>query len=199
MWYTIYMYNQILKNLKLVKPLYLIIGAIVVVLLLIIIISNISGGKKTPKVISRPIGQLSTNFSVGSTGDVRISGIAINAINNGVIFATSTINEKAIAFVINSNSDTLIKKNNATSTVKKLAVGDVLMISGTLQGFGETITVLAKEIRTIGYYQPGTPAINGTVPPRTTVPPKVISPVKSPTKATTTQKTLPAKTTTIKK
>ena len=160
------MYNNILKNLKLIKPLYLIIGAIVIVLLLIIIVSNLSGSKQTPKVIPRPIGQLSTNFSIGSNGDVRVSGIAINAINNGVIFATSTINEKAIAFMINSDSNTLIKKNNATSTVKKLSVGDVLMVSGTLQGFGETITILAKDIRTIGYYQPGAPAMNGPTPPR---------------------------------
>ena len=93
--------------------------------------------------------------------------------------------------MINSDSKTSIKKNNATSTVKKLVVGDVLMVSGTLQGFGETITVLAKDIRTIGYYQPGAPAMNA--PARPPVPVKNTTPPK----ATTTQKTLP--TTTIKK
>lgn len=132
-------------------PLWVIYSVIAVILLAIIIVFVSKSGSKTT-LRQGPVYQPMANFSVGSNGDTRISGVVITAINSGAITATSTINKIPTTFTINTDRKTIVHKLNATSSVSKLAVGDVLTVAGTLQDLNPNVTVLAKDIRSIGYY-----------------------------------------------
>ena len=133
-------------------PMWVIYSVIAVVLVAIIVVVISKSGSSKTVVRQGPVYQPMANFSVGSNGDTRISGVVITAINSGTITATSTINKIPTTFTINTDRKTVVHKLNATSTLSKLSVGDVLTVAGTIQDLNPNLTLLAKDIRSVGYY-----------------------------------------------
>ena len=189
------------KYLKQIKPVYLRATGLVVVIIIVVLVAVFSGkgGDKKNSNFVRPAGQTFANLSIGGNGEVRISGLMITQNSWGTIIATSTINTKSIGFVIKTNSSTVVHKGTTVSSVGDLAQGEIIMVVGTLENFGETLTLTAKDIRTFGGFAPpqGLPA-------NTTIKNPITTKIATTTKATTTiQKintsTSTKKTTTIKK
>ena len=141
-----------MKSLKQINPVYLFVAGLIVVLVVVGIVYGATRKKPESKNVSHPIGQVVANLDISGNGDIHVAGIMVTENSWGTITATSTIGDKSVSFVIKTDGDTVVHRGNTISSVSRLAKGDLLMIIGTLESFGDTITLMAKDIRTPGSY-----------------------------------------------
>ena len=149
--------NKIIKILKQIKPIYLITAAVIIIVLIIVIVFSFGHKSKPPvrNIPPRPINQIQTSINIGTNGDIHVFGVSVSTLQKGLINATGTVQNNQIGFSIKTDKSTIIREaNNKISSVNKIGVGDVLIITGSLESFSPIITLMAKDIRVIGKYLP---------------------------------------------
>ena len=166
-----------------------IIIVVIVIILIVLFVRGFGHGGSVDKSKRPQLGQLPVSLSIGANGDMRVFGIMIDSINNKIITATSSIQNSPISFIIKTDGNMTVHEfNNATSSISNLAKGDVIIVAGTLESFGQTINLTAKDIKVLGNYQQNVlPNNNRLVAPQI-VAPTVTSTVSN-VKASTTKST----------
>lgn len=106
------------------------------------------GAVKSAK--ARPPTGPAGNLIIRGTGEVQLSGLTLESVDGDTLKATSVIGKETATFTIIADGRTSILNGNASSTLEALPPEAKLVVSGSFQSFGSSLTILAKEIRAFG-------------------------------------------------
>ena len=130
-----------------------VIVVVIVVILVVMLIEHKPAANTRHELPQQPIPM--TGISIGGVnGTVQVFGAVLSSSAAGILTATGTVRGIEIPLTITTDSKTTVRIANATSSVDNLKAGDILIVSGTLQSFVPTFSLVAKDIRVVGTYDP---------------------------------------------
>lgn len=138
------------------KIIFALIGIVIILIIIIIVVSR--SHTNTSPAVKNAIVQNHLPFAnvmINGTGDSRLFGVVLDSRNGSVITAKGTLNNSPTSFTINTDNNTTVHRQNATSSLNQLQSGDILMITGSFQSFTPTLTFDAHDIKTFGSINPG--------------------------------------------
>ncbi len=85
------------------------------------------------------------DIAIGAKGRVLVHGATVTAVSTGSVSAKSTVGASSINWTLNTASAKFIAKENSTTTLASIVVGDTVSFTGTLS----STTAFAVDVWTL--------------------------------------------------